>query len=140
MAGPSVSYPHLVPFEEPMATFDFNTFLVGAKDMGLPVTVLCRLRDLGWKCKIDDSEEESFTRGDYFSVLLGRRAITLSRSQCFPLVGGGHINTIMFVSTLYHEFTHAYLIEFKDSLQNLIESAKLHYVGANRADGAEWPT
>ncbi len=106
--------------------------------MGLPVTVLRRLHDRGWKCAIDSGRATSFTPSNWLqNKVYGEKTIHLSQSQCFPIVGGGQENTISCTSTLYHEFTHAYLFEFEDTLQSLLAVAKTHYVGINLKDGTE---
>jgi hypothetical protein len=61
MADSDVSFVRLGPFDDPVATFDFDSFLAGAQSLGLPVTTLRRLRDRGWKCKVDPDRTESLT-------------------------------------------------------------------------------
>jgi hypothetical protein len=126
------------PFDDATVTYDFDSFLVGAQSIGLPVSFLRRLHDRGWTCKIDPGRDTSFTPSNWLqNKIYGEKTIHLAKSQCFPDTGAAPRNTASCLGTLYHEFTHAYLIEFEDGLQTLLSTAKLHYLGVNLKDGSE---
>ena len=134
---PPVSFPRVGPFNEPVATFDFDTFLTGAASIGLPTTVLRRLRDRGWSFVIDPDATESATPSGWLAELFRGKKIRLAKVQCFPIAGPSRENTIAALATIYHETTHAYLHEFADQMQPLLALARLHYKGPNLKDGSE---
>jgi hypothetical protein len=136
MSETCVSLPKIGPFDDVTATFDFTSFLVGAQSIGLPVTTLRRLQDRGWTLKLDADRETSFTPANWLQDLwYGDKTIHLAKKQCFPHCGGSPTNTIGCLGTVYHEFTHAYLIQFEDLLEDLLTLTKPHYLGANLKDG-----
>jgi hypothetical protein len=136
MSETCVSLPKVGPFDDVTATFDFTSFLVGAQSIGLPVTTLRRLQDRGWTLKLDADRDTSFTPANWLQNLwYGDKTIHLAKKQCFPHCGGSPTNTISCLGTVYHEFTHAYLIEFEDFLENLLTLTRPHYLGVNLKDG-----
>lgn len=142
MSTTDVSYVRVGPFDDPVVTFSFDAFRVGAMSLGLPATILNRLSDRGWDCQIDPDATESFTAENSFMDWWyrdfdhsGKKIVVLAKSQCFPQVGGGPQDTVSFLSTVYHEFTHAYFREFEDDLKPLIDAAKPHYLGVNLKGG-----
>lgn len=128
-----VSFPRLGPFAAPSATFSFDTFINGLASMGLPVTIVRRLRDAGWEVKIVTGQTESGTSDNWFS---SGGTIKLAQVQCFPIANPGVENTVAFLDTIFHEFTHAFLDQFGDRMQPLLATARLHYLGSNMADGS----
>jgi len=138
MTDAPMQYPSWGPLDTPIVSFDFNTFMNSLSNLGLPRSLLTRLHDRGWSFKIDPDRTESFTPDNWFQNLLyGEKTIHLAKSQCFPITGGSALNTISSTSTIFHESTHAYIIEFGDNMQPLLATARLHYKGANCRDRTE---
>jgi hypothetical protein len=109
--GTDVSYVRVGPFDDPVATFSFDAFRVGCMSLGLPVTYLNQLDARGWDCQVDPNEQESFTSDNSImdwwyrdSDHSGKKIIILSKSQCFPVDGGAPLDTVEFISTIYHEY------------------------------------
>jgi hypothetical protein len=96
---------------------------------GLPIQGLDRLVQVGWELTYDSAATNSHTPYTSWQKLWRGRNITLKMSQMFP--DGFHsLNNIKnCTEVVYHECTHAYLLEFETDISNsgLKSSCETYY-------------
>jgi hypothetical protein len=114
MATVPAGVPRLSRLENPIRTWDWTSFLNSAREFGLPINYLITLQKLGWKCVVDPDASESETPGNWYKdLVLGKKTIHLAPAQLYADKPMSPEVAQFGTSTIYHEFTHAYLREYQ---------------------------
>lgn len=136
MSSPIIYEGDLGPFDSPSR---FSCSLPNFRGMvnlfGLPVRGLDRLTQAGWALTLDPDAKKSHTPFTGWGKFWQGRQITLSMSQMFPVASHSLLNIATCTSVVYHECTHAYLVEFEDEISDLKSRCEAYYGNRSLAGG-----
>ena len=143
MAIEAPAMPRLSALEEPLWTWDFTTFLNSAREFGLPITLLQKLKAIGWNCVVDEKLGASQTPLNVLQFAqFGLKRIHLSAQQVRRNPRPSKDNASIGTGIIYHEFTHAFLweVERSASLNRILDwDACMRYYKGPSLEGGRTP-